>query len=271
MSDYKTGRAFMEEDAKRAAIRFEQNLQYWCEDNHIPYWGEGNRDKAEVKYRAYLEEKRIREEEEERKRKIEEAEFRKRWEEQAPQRRLDSWFFGRVPPRYKDAKIEDFRMNKSIDRLLNGSSGILFGNNGPGKTHLMWALAREWTLKDEEWEIVKAQRFLSEIKGKDDPYGFMDQSFGMDSKKVHLVIDEIDKIFESRADFVYMNYLIDTRYEYLLQTICVGNCTTEDFIGALGQSVFSRLVGDGGVALQLNGEDRRLKNNEESNKGLSDK
>ena len=271
MSDYKSGQAFIQAVAEREAIRFEQDLQRWCEDNNILYWGEENRNKAEVKYRAYLEEKRIRAEEEERKRRIEEAEFEKMWKEQAPQRRLNEWFFSRVPPRYIGASISDFKLNKSIERLLNGSSGILFGNNGPGKTHLMWALAREWTLKDEAWEIVKAQRFLSEIKSKDDPYGFMDQSFGMRSKKVHLVIDEIDKIFESRADFVYMNYLIDTRYEYLLQTICVGNCTTEDFIGALGQSVFSRLVGDGGVALQLNGEDRRLKKGEESNEKASDK
>ena len=73
-----------------------------------------------------------------------------------------------------------------------------------------------------------------------------------------LIIDEIDKIYGSQADFLLLTYLIDIRYEDCLQTIVLGNKSKDTTVDSLiGSSSFSRLSGDGARARYLVGPDKR--------------
>ena len=248
----------LEKKRAEAKALYEEGLKKFCEEkgmNYVPKHRPGDEGMWFTKYpeREAIDEaykKFIAEEN-----KAEQERIHKEQEEIARLERLE-YFQHKVPPRFRNADISLLNMGKQAQAIVDGASGLILGSNGPGKTFFVWAVAKEWVKKGEKYEIVKAQKLLSDIKLQKDPYRHIDSNY--DRYLDHLVIDEIDKIFESKADYVYLNYLIDMRYEWMLQTVVVGNGDKESFIGALGQSIFSRLVGDGGVFIQHNGEDRRL-------------
>ena len=166
----------------------------------------------------------------------------------------DAWR-AKTPLRFRDADIGKVGSSRQMTAILNGASALILGANGAGKTYTAYALARAWSEMAHDAIVIKATEILGAIKASVDPFKAIRDRYGKSVR--HLVIDEIDKIFESKADFVYLNYLIDFRYEWMLQTVVLGNGTKEDFIGNLGQSVYSRLTGDGGIGISLNRSDRR--------------
>ena len=252
----------LQQKKAEAKALYEEGLKKFCEEkgmNYVPEFKEGDSEKwwltsypeRETIDKAYK--KFVAEEN-----KAEQERIHKEQEEIAKLERLENFQY-KVPPRFRNADISLLNMGKQAQAIVDGASGLILGSNGPGKTFFVWAVAKEWVKKDDRYQVVKAQKLLSDIKLQKDPYYHIDSTFGKFLE--HLVIDEIDKIFESKADYVYLNYLIDMRYEWMLQTVVVGNGDKDSFIGALGQSIFSRLVGDGGVFIQHNGEDRRLPSN----------
>lgn len=167
---------------------------------------------------------------------------------------LDNWKTN-TPLRFRDADLSKVGSSRQMSEILSGASALILGANGAGKTYTAYALAKEWNSLAHDCEVIKATEILGFIKSSADPFKSIRDNFGRSEK--HLIIDEIDKIFESKADFVYLNYLIDHRYEWKLQTVVLGNGTKEDFIDHLGQSIYSRLTGDGGIGIMLNRSDRR--------------
>ena len=172
--------------------------------------------------------------------------------------------FGRtIPARYRDASIGDFPAAPFIGRLQEGQSGIVVGGNGIGKTRLAWALARGWKAERPSCtvQIVKGAELLSEVKAIDDDwYRYIRDVYGHSE---HLFIDEIDKIKGSEADWMLLTYLIDYRYEWMRQTVVLGNCGKDEVMKLLGQSSYSRLSGDGASAYHLVGRDKRQQSTEE--------
>jgi len=160
-----------------------------------------------------------------------------------------------TPLRFRDADIANVANAKLTNAILDGASALVLGSNGAGKTYMAYALAKAWSAKAHDAVVIKATELLGTLKSSADPFRRARESFGKGVR--HLVIDEADKIFESKADFVYLNYLIDYRYEWMMQTVVLGNGSKEDFIGNLGQSIYSRLTGDGGIGIYLNRPDRR--------------
>ena len=167
-------------------------------------------------------------------------------------------FQRRIPKRYREADIEKDFHSPFVMKLFNGQSGVVIGGNGIGKTRLAWALAAAWKKQkpfSEAAIIVKAAELLSEVKAIDgDWYRYIRDTYG---RNEHLFIDEIDKIKGSEADWMLLTYLIDYRYEWMKQTVVMGNCTKDEAIKLLGQSSYSRLAGDGAEAYHLVGTDRR--------------
>lgn len=255
MSDFKE---LLEQKKAEAIEVFDKDLKAYCEENGISYIPRPENDRVtdfgrirlEEKYKEHLESKK----------REEQKKTREQEEEMWRIERLKS-FQNYIPPRFKDAAVSNLNMGKQAQKIVDGASALILGSNGPGKTYFIWAVAREWVSRNESYKVVKAQKLLSDIKIQKDPYAYIENNFG--KMLEHLAIDEIDKIFESKADYVYLNYLIDMRYEWMVQTIAVGNGDKNNFLEALGQSVFSRLVGDGGVFIQYNGQDRRLLKKEE--------
>lgn len=168
---------------------------------------------------------------------------------------LTAIWMKKTPLRFRDADISKVGKSRQMTAIMDGASALILGSNGAGKTYMAYALSKAWSEMAHDAVVIKATEILGTIKGSPDPFKAIRDRYGRGIR--HLVIDEIDKIFESKADFVYLNYLIDIRYEWVLQTVVLGNGTKDDFIGNLGQSIYSRLTGNGGVGIILNHADRR--------------
>ena len=242
----------------------ENHTKYMCELEGIPYVepdGEG-RD-AMMAELAARRAKRAKDAEE--RRKTEEAAFKEKTEREEAERshnaahltvaELLSIWRRRTPPRFRDADISNVGSGRQMQAILSGASALILGANGVGKTYTAYALAKAWAEKAQDAMVIKATELLGAIKSCPDPFKAIRERYGRSVR--HLVIDEIDKIFESKADFVYLNYLVDHRYEWMLQTVVLGNGDKQGFIDNLGQSIYSRLTGDGGMGLVLNRPDRR--------------
>lgn len=246
MSEPRTARCFTLEYQKRQ----EQKFKDWCMEKGRPYYEDLSDPRRTQILNEYSEFNQIMEQE----KRNEEAKAEKMARE-LEQVLREKEFAKSIPTRYLNASIRDFKMGDNANAILNGASALMLGNNGPGKTHFKWAVCREWITRGETVMVVKAQELLYDIKRRDDPYRYIREAFGRNA--VHFVVDEVDKIFESKADFVYLNYLVDFRYEWCLQTFMIGNGDKNSFLAALGQSIFSRLTGDGGVYIKFEGKDRR--------------
>ena len=162
-----------------------------------------------------------------------------------------------VPTLYKDAEISDFKDTEWMRALRSGSSGVIVGGNGVGKTHMSWALAKDWKRANPRCSvaIVNAINLLGCIKSiSGDWYTEIEDRFGMAD---HLVIDEIDKVFATDADRLLLFDLINFRYSWARQTIVMGNCDKDRLIDIVGQSSYSRLSGTGCVSRNLIGGDKR--------------
>ena len=223
---------------------FEKELKNWCIAQNVEYVEQGeNRKALESKYSEWV------------KAEMEKAELEEK--QKAIAKKFEfSW--SKVPTRYKNASVSDLRQTEFLKSVLSGSNALILGANGTGKTHMAYSVMREWLLKGETVQIFKALELLSQIKSEENPYRFIAMNYKNNIK--HLIIDEIDKIFESKADFVYLNYLIDMRYEWELQTIVIGNGTKEGFLSSIGQSVFRRLTTDGGAFVEI--QEKKKKENE---------
>lgn len=184
-----------------------------------------------------------------------EAEERKRNSRKLTARQMVERWKDNTPKRFLEADIKNVGSSRQMKAILDGASALILGSNGSGKTYTAYALAKAWSEMAHDADVWKATELLGYIKSTTDPFKEIRDHFGRSER--HLVIDEIDKIFESKADFVYLNYLIDYRYEWMLQTVVLGNGDKDGFIANLGQSIYSRLTGDGGIGISLNRSDRR--------------
>lgn len=187
---------------------------------------------------------------------------RRREELEAQRRREISIIEGRIPLKYQKARISDFSPeNPVIGHIMNGDSCLFTGGPGIGKTHLIWAVARNLVEKGElasEITVINLQDLVCDIKenGANNWAKYTKLKYG---KVEHLFIDEFDKTYGSLTDYVVISDLVSYRYDNLKQTVVAGNGGTETALMILGAAAFSRLTGksDGGAYFPLKGEDRR--------------
>lgn len=184
-----------------------------------------------------------------------EEEQKKAEQESKREKAYISWCETCVPRRYKDAKRADF-MDSVAPLFSLEQSALIIGGNGIGKSHLAWAIAKDAKKAGKAVEVINLYRLLSEIKSTPNWYENLDVYTRYDV----LIIDEYDKCHGSESDFVLLSELIDQRYDEMLPTIVIGNGDDQQAQRLLGQSVYSRLTGDGGKLYKLGGTDRRRKN-----------
>lgn len=186
-------------------------------------------------------------------------------------RRDKDWqeFLHIVPRLYRNASVKDFSdgARKSIITpiLETGLSCILYGGNGVGKTHLAWALFREFRYEGTTSWLSTLSALLSDISTKAITYkrsaiDIIEAS--MVRQLQVLLIDECDKTDIEGSAFKNFSHLINRRYEEGLQTVLLCNAIDkEELKRKLGDSIVSRFSSDAWVAkvIPLLGDDKRQK------------
>lgn len=161
----------------------------------------------------------------------------------------------------EECRFSNEKMYYYITGLREGKHGLLAGPNGCGKTFLAWSLAKYWKKRGESVIVTDASELLAKIKqvqlSGSDPYAYMRAVYG--KKLDHLIIDEIDKVKCSGTDANYLSFLVNIRYEEILQTICLGNIKDNQALADIvPQSVYSRMTSaDYSLHVKLRGDDKR--------------
>lgn len=168
-----------------------------------------------------------------------------------------------IPEKYRRFTVADFpEKQKWADLILNGASGLIFGDNGVGKTAFISAMYMELLRRNQGPVILINAPALMEQLNKDVAGGNMLHSIiEMEWGKFipHLFIDEMDKIRYTEASFQNLFELINYRYSWNLQTVCVANGDGKAIREKIPQAVISRLTGnkEGNFGVMFGGADRR--------------
>lgn len=175
-------------------------------------------------------------------------EVQKETEERAKKEELAD-FIRRTPRLYHNASVHDFTApawKKIVHGAESGSSYLIYGGNGIGKTHFGYAFTMKMLADGKKCDFHRLPNMLLAIstmasKGSASAFDLID-SFMLHSKPV-LILDECDKISQQDTAFRNFSYLIDRRYEESLQTILLCNARSEDELNAkLGSSLCDRFL-----------------------------
>ena len=206
---------------------------------------------------------KAREEEEKAEKALADSEFEK-------QKKLN-WkvFQESIPKLYRDASIKDYPkpfMDGVIKPILeSGLSAILYGGNGVGKTHLAYALMKEWKHEGTVSAYSNLTVFMSllsqmAVNSKKSAIEFIEQRYV--KQCAVLVLDECDKTDMDGIVFRNFSHLINRRYEEGKQTLLLCNAKNEaELEQKLTSSVVSRFKSDAWVAkiICLGDTDKRNK------------
>jgi DNA replication protein DnaC len=133
--------------------------------------------------------------------------------------------------------------------MQQGSSLMLIGNTGTGKTHLVAALANEVVTQGFEAIYVIADTMVRDIRsawgGKGDEQGFIDKYAAPDL----LIIDEVGagQDTDSVKDLFFQ--VINARYEQVKPTIIVSNLELDTLKLCIGDRVTDRMREAGGMTV----------------------
>lgn len=174
--------------------------------------------------------------------------------EQDARRREEEYhsFLESIPLRYRSADVDSLSpVGKPIARhLLGGRSGIVYSQTaGTGKTYLTWAVLKHLQASGKRCAYVKASDVFSTIKRSYSKQDFdIDAYLGKLTNCDTLAVDEVDKGFRSHAEYIYLFDIINTRYDWLRQTILIGNFEDDaEVLESLKDTIVSRLCEEGKI------------------------
>lgn len=179
-----------------------------------------------------------------------------------------------IPPRFQEYNFDNFIENDDRDKinkkamfdyainfdnnLKNGSSIILSGTIGTGKTHLSCAVAN-YIIKN----LNKTALFLNTI----DAFGKIKATYSKKSEITEidalnqfidvdlLILDEFGVQYGTEAEKMILFRIINKRYENLKPTILITNLATAE-LKKIDERVFDRMRHNG-LLLVFNGESKR--------------
>lgn len=168
-----------------------------------------------------------------------------------------------IPLRYEKASFSSVspEIKKAFDKIRKDRRGIyLHGSVGTGKTHTLYALAKQ--LKEENFKVMvhNSTEFIYNIKREFDLQP-IDREHILERTlefKGVLFIDDIGA--EKMTDWVLETFylIINKRYEERLPTVFTSNCTIAELAERIGDRSASRIV-ESCEIVELSGQDRRLK------------
>lgn len=144
------------------------------------------------------------------------------------------------------------------DQLARGTSVVLSGNPGTGKSHLaigvlQEVMARGWT--GMYLSVMDMVRMVRDTWRRDSPRSeteVLDILAGLDL----LVLDEVGVQYGTDGEQVILFSVLDRRYRDARPTILLTNLASDDFAGFVGPRIADRLR-EGGAWLRLDWESHR--------------
>lgn len=134
-----------------------------------------------------------------------------------------------------------------ISPMLKGTTTVLCGDRGPGKTQM----ACHWALNYDRPRYFKAHDLIRAIRGEfsdDDERRKRSVVAMKDALFVDfLVIDEFAELAGSDYDRRTLTNIIDHRYDDMKTTVLITNAKPEKLADEMGRSIFSRCSEAGGV------------------------
>ena len=189
----------------------------------------------------------------------------KRQKEQAlRQKRINNYFetwLKTVPKIYKEASFENAYTNTKqrkfiVNVMEKCNSVILAGNNGLGKTYLGYACCRKMILEGKKANIITAYKLFSKIK-KNFTTNTEEEYKDRLKKLDLLIIDEAEKKYGSKTDFLELSEIVSDREAEGLPTMIFTNADIIDLPEVLGSSVVDRISGGDGMVIEMTGKSLR--------------
>lgn len=169
-------------------------------------------------------------------------------------------FAADVPLRFASASMDDLPPPRGpeIDAWCSAPEGrnlILSGPVGCGKTHAAIAALRRILPGCASWKLCSVLELLEELR-PGGPEGALERACSVSV----LLLDDLGAERPTDWTAERLAAVIDRRWLDERPIIATTNLTlgpSGELIEALGERSYSRLVGSGAVALQLQGSDRR--------------
>lgn len=170
-----------------------------------------------------------------------------------------------IPARYENVEYKDVpkAIQKKFEKIRETRKGLfIHGSVGTGKTHIAYALKKEWD-KDNPYrqavfwntpELLQNER----LDFDRDNYSKTRSMERLKESKHLLILDDVGTETATGwvLDQLYM--LINERYNRMKPIIFTSNLSVEEIGTTLGDRIASRIVEMCDV-IELSGEDRRLK------------
>lgn len=191
----------------------------------------------------------------------------------------------RIPKRFLPCKIENYqtighpgkqkaaaRSKAYVDtfdeRKKYGSSLVLCGVPGTGKTHLACAVAIDLIKKGHQAFYTTTYEALMSIKAT---YGGRSE---ITEKQILnklqnielLILDEVGVQFGTDTEKIIFYQIINGRYENVLPTILISNLPENELAEYVGERCMDRLREGGGAVIAFDWESYRTKKNEKGGK-----
>lgn len=175
---------------------------------------------------------------------------------------IEERLFKGVPPRFRDAKLEDFqKIEKIIDWMRYPKDFLLIlGPCGTGKSRLANAMAIEFRRREITTEVIcssdlflSLRRSFNRLK-TDDPTEF--QIIDSLAQPTIAIFDDIGAQKQSEYVIEAWYNVIDLRYRNCKATVFTSNLAVKEISAGMSDRVASRLLS--GTVVTLTGRDRRV-------------
>jgi DNA replication protein DnaC len=160
------------------------------------------------------------------------------------------WRASQITDRHREFKAENSDSAEWSDQwcklsqaLGQGTIAVIIGNRGAGKTQMAVCAIRHCCKKEKSALYTKALDFFLDVRGtyKKDNTISEREIIERYCEPNLLVIDAIENRSDSEFENLLLNYLIDIRYDRMLDTVLIGNYTAEEFAASMGPSIVDRI------------------------------
>lgn len=204
-----------------------------------------------------------------------EAQERAKQEQERAKAAERAWLLTGVPERFRRASFENYetetpgqkRALETVSRYVaafdslrrQGTSLMLLGNTGTGKTHLACAAVVAVNRAGHRALYCDLFGMLQRIKATYRPRAeeTEEQAIERFVAPALLVIDEVGVQYGSDTERTLTHRVLDLRYMAMKPTIVAGNVDLEGLALYLGERAVSRLHEANGLVVQFDWEDRR--------------